>query len=161
MVSRALVQFGQIDVAFANAGFGAARGFQNETPEHWRAMVMTNVLGVAFTVRATMGALKASKGHLLLTGSIAGRRPLAGSVYSATKAAVRSLADSARQELRGTGVRVTLVEPGTVDTPFFDNPQADALQPVDVAAALLHAVGQPPHVDITEIELRSVEQRDL
>ena len=66
--------FGRIDVAFANAGFGAKRGFLEETPEHWRAMVLTNVYGAALTVRATMPALRESAGHLLLTGSVAGRR---------------------------------------------------------------------------------------
>jgi NADP-dependent 3-hydroxy acid dehydrogenase YdfG len=160
LVARALDHFGRIDVAFANAGFGAARGFLNESPEHWRAMILTNVLGVALTVRASLAALKASKGHLLITGSVAGLRPLPGSVYSATKAAVHSLAESARLELRGTGVRVTLVSPGTVDTPFFDNPQADALRPADVAAAVLHAIAQPPHVDVSAIVVRPVGQRD-
>jgi NADP-dependent 3-hydroxy acid dehydrogenase YdfG len=161
LVAETLDRFGRLDVAFANAGFGAARGFRNETPEHWREMVLTNVLGVAYTVRAAMPALRQSAGHLLITGSVAGLQALPGSVYSATKAAVRSLAESARLELRGTGVRVTVIEPGTVDTPFFDNPQADALQPDDVAEALLHALAQPRHVDTSEIVLRAVAQRDL
>ena len=68
MVSAALERFGRLDVAFANAGFGAARGFLNESPEHWRSMVLTNVYGAALTIRATMPALKETQGHLLLTG---------------------------------------------------------------------------------------------
>jgi NADP-dependent 3-hydroxy acid dehydrogenase YdfG len=160
LVKRAIDNFGGLDVAFANAGFGAARGFLNATPEHWREMVLTNVLGVAYTIRATLPALRAGSGHLLVTGSIAGRRPLPGSVYSATKAAVRSLAESARLELQGTGARVTLIEPGVVDTPFFDNPQADGLQPDDVAEAVLHALSLPPHVGPAEIVLLPVAQRD-
>ncbi len=158
MVQQALDAFGQLDVAFANAGFGAARGFLKETPEHWRDMVLTNVLGCAFTIRATLPALTESAGHLLLTSSVAGRRALQGSLYSATKHAVTAMAESARQELNGTGVRVTSIEPGMVDTPFFDNPVSDALEPDDIARAVLYAVGQPKHVDVNEILIRPVSQ---
>src|SRR5207302_1659856 len=76
MVTEALDSFGRLDVAFANAGFGGARGFLNESPEHWRSMVLTNVYGAALTIRATVPALKDTRGHLLLTGSVAGRRAL-------------------------------------------------------------------------------------
>jgi NADP-dependent 3-hydroxy acid dehydrogenase YdfG len=158
MVQAGLDAFGRLDVAFANAGFGAARGFLNEAPEHWREMVLTNVLGCAFTIRATIPALKDTAGHLLLTSSVAGRRALQGSLYSATKHAVTAMAESARQELNDTGVRVTSIEPGMVDTPFFDNPVANALQPADIARAVLYAVSQPPHVDVNEILIRPVSQ---
>jgi NADP-dependent 3-hydroxy acid dehydrogenase YdfG len=158
MVQAALDGFGRLDVAFANAGFGAARGFLNETPEHWRDMVLTNVLGCAFTIRATIPALTRTRGHLLLTSSVAGRRALQGSLYSATKHAVTAMAESARQELNDTGVRVTSIEPGMVDTPFFDNPVSDALEPGDIARAVLFAVSQPPHVDVNEILIRPVSQ---
>ena len=96
MVSAVLSRFGRLDVAFANAGFGAARGFLNESPEHWRAMVLTNVYGVALTIRAVLPALKDARGHLLLTGSLAGRRALPGSLYSATKFAVSAMGEAAR-----------------------------------------------------------------
>src|SRR4051794_32720664 len=69
LVAAATERFGRLDVAFANAGFGAARGWLEETPEHWHDMVLTNVLGAAYTVRAAIPALKASKGHILITGS--------------------------------------------------------------------------------------------
>ena len=158
MVRAALAAFGRLDVAFANAGFGAARGFLKETPEHWRNMVLTNVLGCAFTIRATIPSLKESKGHLLLTSSVAGRRALKGSLYSATKHAVTAMAEAARQDLNETGVRVTAIEPGMVDTPFFDDPVSDALEPDDVARAVMYAVQQPPHVDVNEILIRPVSQ---
>jgi len=158
MVGTALERFGRLDVAFANAGFGAGRGFLAESPEHWRAMVLTNVYGAALTIRATLPALKESRGHLLLTGSVAGRRALPGSLYSATKWAVTGMGESARQELNGTGVRVTLIEPGMVDTPFFDNRPTGALEPDDVARAVMFAVSQPPHVDINEILVRPTSQ---
>ncbi|HVL30957.1 MAG TPA: SDR family oxidoreductase [Solirubrobacteraceae bacterium] len=158
MVRSALDAFGRIDVAFANAGFGAKRGFLEETPEHWRSMVLTNVLGCAYTIRATLPALKDSVGHLLLTSSVAGRRALKGSLYSATKHAVTAMAEAARQDLDGTGVRVTSIEPGLVDTPFFDNRVSNALEPDDIARAVLFAVQQPPHVDVNEILVRPVTQ---
>jgi NADP-dependent 3-hydroxy acid dehydrogenase YdfG len=158
MVAAALDAFGRIDVAFANAGFGGKRGFLEETPELWRDMVLTNVLGCAYTIRATIPALKDSTGHLLLTSSVAGRRALQGSLYSATKHAVTAMAESARQDLNDSGVRVTSIEPGMTDTPFFDNRPSNALQPDDIARAVLFAVQQPPHVDVNEILIRPVSQ---
>ncbi len=122
LVAEALSQFGRVDAAFANAGFGAKRGFLNETPEFWREMVLTNVYGAALTIRACIPALTRSKGHLLLTSSVAGRRALPGSLYSCTKHAVTAMGEAARAELDGTGIRVTLIEPGMTDTPFFDSP---------------------------------------
>jgi NADP-dependent 3-hydroxy acid dehydrogenase YdfG len=158
MVAATLKAFGRIDCAFANAGFGAKRGFLQESPEHWRAMVLTNVYGAALTIRATIEALRESRGHLLLTGSVAGRRALPGSLYSATKWAVTGMGESARQELNGSGVRVTLIEPGMVDTPFFTNRPTDPLTPDDVAAAVMYAVSQPPHIDVNEILIRPTAQ---
>jgi NADP-dependent 3-hydroxy acid dehydrogenase YdfG len=158
MVKLALDRFGQLDVVFANAGFGAKRGFTNETVEHWRSMVLTNVYGAALTIRATIDALRESKGHLLLTGSVAGRRQMPGSLYSATKWAVTAMGESARQELNGSGVRVTLIEPGMTDTAFFDHRPQDPLHADDVARAVMWAVSQPPHVDINEILIRPTAQ---
>jgi NADP-dependent 3-hydroxy acid dehydrogenase YdfG len=158
MAAAALDAFGRIDVAFANAGFGAGRSFLGSTPEHWRAMVLTNVYGAALTIRATLPALKESRGHLLLTGSVAGRRVLPGSLYSCTKWAVTAMGEAARQELDGSGVRVTLIEPGIVDTPFFDQPVTDALESDDIARAVMYAVSQPPHVDVNEMLVRPTSQ---
>ena len=125
----------------------------------WRAMVLTNVYGAALTIRATRDALIESKGHLLLTGSVAGRRALQGSLYSATKWAVTGMGESARQDFNGTGVRVTLIEPGMVDTPFFDSPpKIEALKAEDIARAVMFAVQQPPHVDVNEILIRPTDQ---
>jgi len=158
MVARVLDRFGQLDVAFANAGFGAKRGFLSESPEFWREMVLTNVYGAALTIRATVEALKAAQGHLVLTGSVAGRKALPGSLYSATKWAVTAMGEGARQELNGTGVRVTLIEPGAVDTPFFENQPKTALVAEDVARAVMYAVSQPPSVDVNEILIRATTQ---
>jgi NADP-dependent 3-hydroxy acid dehydrogenase YdfG len=154
MVETALDAYGQLDVVFANAGFGAPRGFTKSDVDHWKSMVLTNVYGAALTIRATIDHLKKSKGHLLLTGSVAGRRALPGSLYSCTKWAVTAMGEAARQELEGTGVRVTLIEPGMVSTPFFDDPVKDALEADDIARAVMYAVSQPPHVDVSEMLIR-------
>jgi NADP-dependent 3-hydroxy acid dehydrogenase YdfG len=158
LVDAALQRFGQLDVAFANAGFGAARGWLNETPEHWREMVLTNVLGAAYTVRAAIPALTESSGHVLMTGSVAGRRAIPGSLYSATKWAVTAMSEAVRADLNGTGIRTTLISPGQVDTPFFDNPGEGRLEPDDIARAVLYAVSQPPHVDVNELLIRPTAQ---
>ncbi len=158
MVDAALSSFGRIDAAFANAGFGGARGFLKDTPEHWREMILTNVYGAALTLRATIPALTDTRGHLLLTSSVAGRRVIPGSMYSCTKHAVTAMGEAARQDLQGSGVRVTLIEPGMVDTPFFDNRPTDALNDDDIARAVMYAVSQPAHVDVNEILIRPVSQ---
>ncbi len=156
MVEQALATFGRIDAAFANAGFGAKRGFLEGDVEQWKEMLLTNVYGAALTVRATIPALKETRGHLLLTSSVAGRRVLPGSLYSVSKHAVTAMGEAARQDLEGSGVRVTLIEPGMVDTPFFDDRVTGVLEDVDVARAVLYALSQPPHVDVSEILVRPV-----
>jgi len=159
MVAQALERFGRLDVAFANAGFGGGRSFLAGEPEQLRDMVLTNVYGAGLTVRAALPALRQSQGHLLLTGSVAGHRVLPGSMYSVTKWAVGAMAEAARQELNGSGVRVTLISPGQVDTPFFDQQRSDGrLRAGDVAGAVLYAISQPPHVDVNEILLRPTAQ---
>jgi NADP-dependent 3-hydroxy acid dehydrogenase YdfG len=160
MAAAALEAFGRIDVVFANAGFGAGRGFLEESPEHWRSMVLTNVYGVALTIRATLPhLLERGDGHFLLTSSVAGRHALPGSLYSATKWAATAIGESLRGELRqmhdNHAIKVTLIEPGMVDTPFFDNrPGKWALQDDDIARAVIYALEQPGNVDVNEILIR-------
>jgi NADP-dependent 3-hydroxy acid dehydrogenase YdfG len=103
--------------------------------------------------------LTESRGHLLLTSSVAGRRALPGSLYSCTKHAVTAMGEAARQDLNGTGIRVTVIEPGITDTPFFDNRPTDApLQDDDVARGVIYAISQPPHVDVNEILIQPTAQ---
>jgi NADP-dependent 3-hydroxy acid dehydrogenase YdfG len=159
LIAAASDRFGRVDAVFANAGFGAARGWLKETPQHWREMVLTNVLGAAYTLRAAIPAVKETSGHLLVTGSVAGRRVLPGSLYSCTKWAVTAMGEAVRADLNDSGVRVTVIEPGMVDTPFFDNGAGPgALQPDDIARAVMYAVSQPPHVDVNEILIRPTAQ---
>ena len=163
LTAAALERFGRLDAVFANAGFGATRGFLEESVEHWRSMVLTNVLGVALTIRATLPhMLTLDSGQYLITGSVAGRRALPGSLYSSTKWAVTGMAESLRQELRqmhdNHSVRVTLLEPGMVETPFFDKQPTGVLKDADIARAAIYALSQPPHVDVNEILIRPITQ---
>jgi NADP-dependent 3-hydroxy acid dehydrogenase YdfG len=164
MAAAAIERFGRIDAVFANAGFGATRGFLEESVEHWRSMVLTNVYGVALTIRATLPhLLERGDGHVIVTSSVAGRRVLPGSLYSATKWAATAIAEALRAELRqmhdNDAIRVTAIEPGMVDTPFFDQSPGDrALRDEDIARCVLFALDQPPGVDVNEILVRPTRQ---
>jgi NADP-dependent 3-hydroxy acid dehydrogenase YdfG len=163
MAQATLDAHGRIDAVFANAGFGAKRGFLEESPEHWRSMVLTNVLGVALTIRATLPhLLERGTGHYVLTSSVAGRRALPGSLYSATKWAVGAIGEGLRAELRqmheNSGIRVTLIAPGMTDTDFFDERPQNALEDDDIARAVVYAISQPEHVDVNEILVRPTSQ---
>jgi NADP-dependent 3-hydroxy acid dehydrogenase YdfG len=158
MVERARTAFGRIDVVFANAGIGHPRGFEAGDPEAAKQTVLTNVFGVYATIRATAAALRATRGHLVITSSIAGRRALKGSLYSATKFAVTGMAEAARQDFNGTGVRTTLISPGRVETEGFSHDLEDTLTPDDIARVVLFAVEQPLHMDINEIMVRPTAQ---
>ena len=161
MVEQALEHFGRIDAVFANAGRGgSAGGFSEADHESWRELLLTNVYGVGLTIQATLPALRRSRGHILLTGSAAGRATIPGSMYSASKWAVTGIGYNLREELRGSGIRVTLIEPGMVDTAFFDQAPEYALQDKDIANAVLYAVNQPPHVDVNEILVRPTPPMD-
>jgi NADP-dependent 3-hydroxy acid dehydrogenase YdfG len=159
LVQTTLDRFGRLDAYFANAGFGAKRGFLEETVEHWKSMIDTNVLGTALSIRSALGHFrKHNSGHFILTSSVAGRRTLAGSLYSATKHAVTAMGEALRGEVADTDVKVTLIEPGMVDTPFFDNRPTGALEADDIARAVLFALTQPPHLDVNEILIRPIHQ---
>ncbi|MGQ7260690.1 SDR family oxidoreductase [Vreelandella sp. V005] len=155
MVEHALETFGRLDAIFANAGRGGSPGgFSDADHEAWREMILTNIYGVGLTIQACLPALKRRKGHVLLTGSAAGRTTIPGSMYSATKWAVTGIGYNLREELRGTGMRVTLIEPGMVATPFFNEPPDYALEDRDIANAVVYALSQPAHVDVNEILIR-------
>lgn len=160
-VKAASERFGKIDVVFANAGTGGSPGgFSGADPDSWERLLMTNVFGLALTLQCTSEALKASRGHAVITSSIAGRRSIAGSMYSASKWAATGIGHGFRKEIGKHGVRVTLIEPGMVDTPFFDTAKPDMLQPEDVARAVMYAISQPEHMEIHEMVILPMAQQD-
>ncbi len=163
MVEKTLNHFGKIDVVFANAGFSKGSTFYGgkDKPDEWREMVMVNVFGAAVTARLTLPELVKNGGHFLVTGSVVGRITSIRNLYSATKWAVTGMAQAIRNEMVGTGIRVTLIEPGIVDTPFWDQlqkPASTELLPDDIARAVMFAVSQPPHVDVNDILIRPTGQ---
>lgn len=154
MVEKTVDHYGRLDVVFANAGLGAsAKGTEHGDVDSFKEMVLVNNFAVAVTAKYAIPHLKASSGHLVLTGSLAGHSTVAGSVYSATKWFIRGYADNLAAELSGTGARVTNINPGMVDTPFFDDPKPEALRPDDIARAFMYAIEQPEHVLIPSIQI--------
>jgi NADP-dependent 3-hydroxy acid dehydrogenase YdfG len=157
----ALADFGRLDFVVANAGITDWSSMSDGDPEQWRAVIETNVLGVAFTIRATLPTLLAQgSGHVVITASISGRVTYVGEpIYIASKWALVGMGRALRKELAATGVKVTLIEPGIVDTPLVSGTeegreelaQVRALVPKDIASAVAFALGRPEHVDIEEL----------
>lgn len=159
----AIDSFGRLDAVFANAGNSTPTSFLRGTgtPKQWREMVLTNVYGTALTARAVLPHLAAARGHLVITGSVAGLVMVPGQLYSATKWAVTAMARSIRAEATTTGIRVTLIQPGLTDAgvPAPDRAGDPRLDPGDVARAVLFALEQPDSVDVSEIVVRPVGQQ--
>jgi NADP-dependent 3-hydroxy acid dehydrogenase YdfG len=153
-VARTVAHFGGLDAAFANAGRGIdTPGTEAGDPAEWRRVVDANVMGVLFTAKAALPELRKTKGHLLLTGSAAGRRHIKGSVYGATKWFVHGYAGNMSEEMREWGGRCTLISPGMVDTPFFDTEKPDALRAEDVAGAVMYALRQDRRAEVREVHI--------
>ncbi|AMO55110.1 short-chain dehydrogenase [Endozoicomonas montiporae] len=150
--------FGCIDAVFANAGIGGTPGgFSGADPLQWKDMLLTNVYGVGLTLRASLDDLRKNKGHVVLMSSAAGRLHLAGSMYGASKWAVTAIGHNLREELKGTGVRTTIIEPGVVDTPFFDESKPHGLKAEDIARSVVFALSQPDGVNLHEMTIYPTE----
>jgi 3-hydroxy acid dehydrogenase/malonic semialdehyde reductase len=163
-----------IDVLINNAGLSRGLATQYEAPlQDWEEMVDTNVKGLLYVTRAVVpGMVARGQGHVVNIGSIAGRQTYpGGSVYCATKAAVKALSDGLKLDLLGTPVRVTNIEPGLVETEFStvrfrgDGDRAQSvyqgmtpLTPDDIADTILFAITRPAHVNISEIFLMPTDQ---
>ncbi|WP_375259826.1 SDR family oxidoreductase [Citreimonas sp.] len=151
-VDRLAEHFGSVDAAFANAGTGlSAAGTDAGDPEEWEKLIRVNVMGVLWTAKAAMPHLKKAKGDLLLTGSAAGRRHIKGSVYGASKWFVHGYGGNLAEEMREFGGRCTVIAPGMVDTPFFDEPKPDKLQPEDIARAAMFALDADRRAAVQEV----------
>ncbi|SIT16052.1 NADP-dependent 3-hydroxy acid dehydrogenase YdfG [Roseivivax lentus] len=145
-------KFGGVDAAFANAGTGlSAAGTEAGDPEEWEKMIQINIMGLLWTVKSVMPYLKERKGHLLLTGSAAGRIHIAGSVYGASKWFVHGYGGNLADEMREFGGRCTIIAPGMVDTAFFDSPKPDKLQPEDIARSVVFALNADARATIREV----------
>lgn len=163
-----------IEILINNAGLSRGLDKLHEGKlQDWNEMIDTNVKGLLYATRAVVpGMVERGRGHVVNLGSTAGRMTYPnGAVYCATKAAERSITEGLREDLLGTPVRVTTVDPGMVETEFsevrFRGDKARAakvyenitpLTPDDVADAIHYAVTRPLHVNISEILLTPVAQ---
>ena len=167
----------QIDILVNNAGLsrGLTKLQEGEIGD-WEEMIDTNIKGLLYVTRSILpGMVKRNKGHIINIGSIAGHQLYpAGNVYCATKFAVKALSEGLRLDLLGTGVRVTSVDPGMVQTEFSqvrfhgDTERATAvyqgLQPLsadDVAEVILFCATRPPHVDVADIIVMPTDQASV
>ncbi len=161
----------EVDILVNNAGLG--RGFEalfEVSPEDIDTTLGTNVVAAVHVVRAvTPGMVERQRGHIVNVGSIAGLYPIKSSLYGASKGAVHLLSQNLRVELQGSGVRVTEICPGRVETEFFQVAVGEEeakehyagfeiLQPGDVADAILYALDTPWRVNVGTIELTPTEQ---
>ena len=161
----------EVDILINNAGVG--RGFEalfTVRPEDISATLETNVLAAVHVVRATLpGMVKRKRGHVVNIGSIAGLYPIKYALYGASKGAVHLLSQNLRVELQGSGVRVTEICPGRVETEFFQVAVGEEaakeayagfeiLVPDDVADAILYALDVPWRVNVSTIEMTPTEQ---
>jgi NADP-dependent 3-hydroxy acid dehydrogenase YdfG len=161
-VDRTLKEFGRLDSVIANAGFATHDSVATGDPAGWTEMVLTNVLGPALLIRASVDALKETRGRIVLVGSVAGFVPTPGNIYGATKWAVTGLAENVRREVTEFGVGVTLIAPGRVETPFWDSygslPPGHLLTADQIAASVVWAMEQPEGVDVNTVVVRPVGQ---
>jgi NADP-dependent 3-hydroxy acid dehydrogenase YdfG len=163
-----------VDVLVNNAGMARGREkIYEENPADWDEMIETNIQGLLYVTRAFLpGFVERRSGHIVNIGSVAGHWTYPnGAVYSATKHAVKALNEAMRLDLSGTGVRVTSVSPGMVETDFSrvrfrgDEKRAKSvyqgmtpLTPEDVAEAVVWSVGRPAHVNVQELILYPTDQ---
>lgn len=152
VVDAGLQKFDRLDAVFANAGTGLnSAGTEAGDPDEWRRLVDINILGVLHTARATLPHLRQTTGHFLVTGSSAGRNTIKGSVYGASKWFVHGFAQNLAEEMKEWQGRCTVIAPGMVNTPFFDEPKPDKLDPQDVADAVLYAMNADPRNSVREV----------
>ena len=174
LIQRAKDEFGRVDILVNNAGVMQLSKVQRGLSDEWRTMFEVNVLGLLYATDAAIEVMKEQgSGHLVNISSLASRgtRPGLG-VYSGTKMAVNGISESIRQELLENNIRVTMVEPGAVETELPDHitdeeareglsallEQLEPLKAEDIANAIVYVVTQPERVSINEILIRPSQQ---
>ena len=152
VVKKAIEKFGRLDVVFANAGTGVnTAGIEKGDPNEWKTMLDVNIHALLFTAKASLPALRKTKGHFIITSSIAGKISLKGSVYGASKWFAYGFGQNLAAEMAEWNGRCTTICPGMVNTPFFDEAKPDKLDPGDVADAVVFAISANPRCDVREI----------
>ena len=172
VVEQTIQRFGRIDVLIANAAIADSGPIDQADPADWQAVIDTNVLGVLFSVRAVLPQMYIQgAGHIVIVSSGSGRTTYVGEpAYVASKHATVAFGNCLREEVAPRGIRVSLIEPGLVETPLIHRDEAglpqqliDAgvvpLQSEDVARAIRFALEQPPNCTVSEIALQPTGQR--
>ncbi|MGO3299104.1 MAG: SDR family oxidoreductase [Pseudoalteromonas sp.] len=154
VVKKGVKHFGRLDVAFANAGMGVnTPGTEQGDPAEWQKMIDININALLWTAKLTLPHLRKTIGHFILTSSAAGRTPLKGSIYGATKWFTYGFGQNLAEEMKEWQGRCTTIAPGMVNTPFFDEAKPDKLDPDDVAEAVLFAIEANPRCNVRELFL--------
>jgi NADP-dependent 3-hydroxy acid dehydrogenase YdfG len=173
-VAATCERLGGFDILINNAGLMLLGPILDADTEDWRRMIHTNVLGLMYLTHAALPHLvEQASGDIVNISSVAGRVARSGSgVYNASKWGVNAFTESLRQEVTERGVRVSVVEPGLVDTELGDHITHAAskkatkewknsirpLQADDIARAVVYVVSQPAHVAINEVLVRPTDQ---
>lgn len=174
VIQKAHTEFGHIDILVNNAGISFPGRIENADPSNWRKMIDINVLALMYTTHIALPIFKAQKsGHIVNISSVAGRIARAGMAgYNVTKWGVNAFSEALRQEVYQDNIRVTIIEPGLVETEIDQHitdvvakQEIEArrkaitpLQSQDIAAAIVYAVSQPQHVNVNEILIRPTQQ---
>ncbi|MBB1403343.1 SDR family oxidoreductase [Pseudoalteromonas sp. SG45-1] len=154
VVTKGIEKFGRLDVAFANAGMGVSTaGTEKGDPDEWSTMIDINIKALLWTAKLTLPHIRQNKGHFILTSSAAGRKPIGGSIYGATKWFAYGFGQNLAEEMSEWNGRCTTIAPGMVNTPFFDEAKPDKLDPQDVADAVLFAIEANQRNSVREIYL--------
>ncbi|SCT98150.1 short chain dehydrogenase [Staphylococcus xylosus] len=154
-------KFGHVDILVNSAGLMLSSAITDGDVEAWENMIDVNVKGTLYGINAVLPIfLNQSTGHIINIASISGFEVTKQStLYSASKAAVHTITQGLEKELAKTGVRVTSISPGMVDTPLSGNTDWGSrkkLDPQDIAEAVVYALQQPSHVNINEVTVRPV-----
>lgn len=170
-IAQVVTGLGRIDVLVASAGVADQSSITSGSPKRWQAVVETNLLGVANTIRAVAPVMtRAGSGDIVVIASVSGRDIYVGEpLYIASKWGVIGLGHAVRKELQSSGIRVALVEPGLVDTPLTRGSPVvrplveagGALLPEDVADAVTWLVSRPRRVAVTEVVIRPTAVTDI
>ncbi|AFY32757.1 SDR family NAD(P)-dependent oxidoreductase [Calothrix sp. PCC 7507] len=174
LVHRVNTELGRVDIVVNNAGIALLGTIESGNSADWKRSFDLNVLGLLYVTHAALPILKQQQsGHIVNISSVAGRTARAGiGVYNATKWGVNALSEALRQEVYKDNIRVTIIEPGLVDTGIDDHitdpvskqrilerrKSITPLQSEDIAAAIVYAVTQPQHVNVNEILIRPTGQ---
>ncbi|HDT6701192.1 TPA: SDR family oxidoreductase [Staphylococcus aureus] len=153
--------FGGLDIVINSAGQMLSSKITDYQVDEWDSMIDANIKGTLYTAQAALPTmLEQSSGHLINIASISGFEVTKSStIYSATKAAVHTITQGLEKELAKTGVKVTSISPGMVDTAItaaYNPTDRKKLEPQDIAEAVLYALTQPKHVNVNEITVRPV-----